>query len=110
MVIKNKTRKNIIAKNVTSATNWKDKTIGLIGTDTARALILYTHFGVHTLGMKYPIDVLVLNKHQKVVALKEKLNPNCIFLWNPLFSTVIELPLGAIKSSQTQIGDQLLLV
>ena len=110
MHIENTTRKKIIAKNATPATKWKDKTIGLIGTKTPHALILHTHFGIHTLGMKYPIDVLVLNKQQKVVAIKENLTPNSVFLWNPLYSTVIELPSGVIKSSETHKGDQLLLV
>ena len=110
MVIKNTTQGKVIAKDATPATNWKDKTIGLIGTKTPKALILSTHFGIHTLGMKYPIDVLVLNKQHRVVALKENLTPNSMFLWNPLYSTVIELPTGTIKSTKTHKGDQLLLV
>lgn len=108
MTIKNVTKNIILSENVQKAKNWKDKTIGLIGTKKPQSLLLRTHFGIHTFGMRYPIDVLILNSQNKVVALKENLKPNRMFLWNPHYDNVLELPKGTINKSKTQLGDHLL--
>lgn len=68
-------------------------------------MLLKTRFGIHTFGLKYPIDVLILNKQNYVVAMKEKLKTNRIFVWNIKYETVLELPYGVIKKSITRIGD-----
>lgn len=73
-----------------------EKTIGLIRTSEPSNLLLKTRFGIHTFGMKYSIDVIVLNKDNIVKALKENLQPNRIFVWNPLYEIVIELRPGTI--------------
>jgi len=70
-------------------------------------MLLKTHFGIHTFGMGYPIDVLVLDKKNNVAAMKKNVKPNRIFLWNPKFQTVIELPAGTIKKTKTQLQDKL---
>ena len=70
-------------------------------------MLLKTRFGIHTFGMKYTIDVLVLDKQNRVIALKENLKPNRIFLWNFNYETVLELPYGTIKETKSEIGDLL---
>jgi hypothetical protein len=72
-------------------------------------MLLKTHFGIHTFGMKYPIDILILDQQNCVVARKENLKPNTIFLWNPRYETVLELPAGTIKKTKTEIDDNILL-
>lgn len=90
---------------VVTADTWKKKTVGLIGSKTAYPLLLKTRFGIHTFGVLFPIDVLVLSKDGNVVALKEKLVPYRVFFWNPHHSIVIELPNGYIKEKKIKIGD-----
>ena len=75
----------------------KEKTVGLIGREKITPVIFETRFGIHTFGLKFPIDVLILDSQRKIVALKESLSPNRIFLWNPRYKIVLELPTGAIK-------------
>jgi len=70
-------------------------------------MLFRTRFGIHTIGMKYAIDVLILDKKNKVVAIKKNLEPNKIFLWNPAFNTVLELPAGTINKTKTEIKDLL---
>ena len=60
--------------------------------------------------MKYSIDVLILDKAGRVVALKENLKPFRIFLWNPLFDRVVELPAGTIKNEKIHINSSVKLV
>lgn len=79
------------------AANLKEKIQGLIGKDKPYALTINTRFGIHTFGLKFPIDVLILNNKNKVVSIKKKLKPNRIFLWNPMYKKVVELPAGTIE-------------
>ena len=91
----------IKAKNAKSLLN---KTKGLIGKKTIEPLYFETRFGIHTFGVREPIDIVILDKHNRIVTLKEYLKPNRIFLWNPLFKKVVELPKGTIKSKRLTLG------
>lgn len=93
----------MIAISVKLAENLKEKVIGLIGIDKPYALMIRTRFGIHTFGLKFPIDVLILNNENEVVSIKENLKPNKIFLWNPRYEKVIELPAGTIKEKGIKI-------
>jgi uncharacterized membrane protein (UPF0127 family) len=55
--------------------------------------------------MKFPIDVIFCDNHNKVVGLCVDIKPFCV---SPVFfkaSYAIELPTGSIAESKTQIGD-----
>jgi hypothetical protein len=86
-------------------TSYLGKMRGLIGHKHPKAIVLHTRFGIHTVGVLFPIDVLILSKHHSVVAKKENLKPNRLFFWNPLFDIVIELPAGSIVEKKINIGD-----
>jgi len=43
----------------------KCRTIGLIGHDNPEPIMFYTKFGIHTFGLKFPIDVLILDKNNE---------------------------------------------
>ena len=92
---------------VKTATNLKEKIQGLIGKDKPQALMIRTRFGLHTFGLKFPIDVAILNKDNKVVAIKKNLVPNKIFVWNPKYGKVIELPSGTIEKKKIKINDSI---
>jgi uncharacterized protein len=85
--------------------NMKEKIAGLIGKEKPSAIMLKTRFGIHTFGVKFPIDVLILNNSNKVMSVKENLKPNRIFLWNPKYKKVLELPGGMIKKKAIKISD-----
>lgn len=72
-----------------------------------KPILFHTRFGIHTFGMKYPIDVVILDKSLVVRKIKQNLLPNRFFFWNPLLDTVIELPQGTIKKKKIQIGMKL---
>lgn len=91
---------------VHKAKNWREKVQGLIGSDEPRNFLLKTHFGIHTIGLKFPIDVLILDKNSQVKVLKHSLRPNNMFLWNPKYDTVIELPTGEIKKHKIEVGEK----
>jgi uncharacterized membrane protein (UPF0127 family) len=62
--------------------------------------------GVHTVGMKFPIDVLFLDKKRKVVKIRAAM-PRwrmAACLWA---HSVLELPSGTAAATRTSRGDQL---
>lgn len=107
MKIFNTTTKKLISEEAQEAENIIEKVVGLIGANEPKTLIIRTRFGIHTFGVKFPIDCLILDKNKKVVSRKENLRPFSFYFWNPIYDLVIELPAGTISDSKTQIGDQI---
>lgn len=95
--------------SVKKAKNLREKISGLIGKKKPESLMIKTHFGIHTFGLKFPIDALILDKNNKVVALKKNLKPNRIFVWNPLYEKVLELPTGTIEKKGIQTHSEIYL-
>lgn len=85
--------------------SFKDKVTGLINSKNAFSVLFKTRFGVHTFGLRFPIDVLVLDRENKVVKMSINLKQNRFFMWHPKFDTVIELPQGQIKTNNIKLGD-----
>ncbi|MCL5733923.1 MAG: DUF192 domain-containing protein, partial [Patescibacteria group bacterium] len=80
---------------------------GLIGAEKAEPMLFKTRWGIHTFGVRFPIDVVIFGKNGLVVKIKAGLKPGKLFFWNPKFCDVLELPEGAIKKSGLKIGDVL---
>jgi len=97
----------VIKLSVKEVRNLKERIQGLIGRKRSLTLLIKTHFGIHTFGVKFPIDVLILNNENNVVSMREHLRPNRVFLWNPMYEKVIELPAGTIEKKQIKIHDPL---
>jgi uncharacterized membrane protein (UPF0127 family) len=61
---------------------------------------------VHTFFMKFPIDLVYLDKHRKVRKVRSAVPPwrlsACL-----MAHSVLELPAGTVKQSGTQAGDEL---
>jgi uncharacterized membrane protein (UPF0127 family) len=106
MIVKNNSSKKIISTNVIEAKNLKDKTLGLIPKSKNQGFFIKTRFGIHTFFMKFPIDILVLEKKGEVMKTKENLKPFRIFVWNPKYNHIVEVPSGRLKKSQTKVGDK----
>ncbi len=62
--------------------------------------------GVHTVGMKFPIDVLFLNKKRKVVKIRVAM-PRWRMALCLRAHSVLELPSGTAAATETKPGDQL---
>lgn len=86
-----------------------NKIKGLINSQSARPVLIRTRFGIHTFGLKFNIDILVLDNENAVVKLIEGIKPNRIFIWNPFFDKVIELSAGTIKKNKIKLGTQLVI-
>jgi uncharacterized protein len=65
--------------------------------------------GIHTLGLLFPLDLLYLDGHCRVIYLVEYLPSFRIAPLKTQAESVLELPTHTIYSSQTQPGDQLVI-
>ena|SRR3990167_3941299 len=83
------------------------KATGLIGKEKIYPIFFKTRFGIHTFGLRFPIEVLVLDENDMVVCLRKNLNTNRVFFWNPRFEKVIELPVGFIRKSGIRKGGKI---
>ncbi len=97
----------VISDRVAVAKTFREKLEGLLKSNKLDSLFMKTRWGVHTFGMKFPIDCLVLDGELTVKALRENMKPNCFFFWPPRYRNVLELPSGAIAGSGTRVGDKI---
>ena len=108
MNINNKTKNTVLAKDTVVAETLFKRAKGLLGTTDFRpgqAMIIKSCNSIHTFFMRFPIDVLFMDKDCKVLKAIPSLRP---FRLSPIYfkaDFVIELPVGTIESSQTATGD-----
>lgn len=105
----NKTRQIEIAARVGAADTSSTRRRGLLGRSglaDGEGLWIVPCESVHMFGMRFPIDVIYLDRHQRVRKLRPNLRPwrisACL-----LAHSVLELSTGSIERSGTRVGDQL---
>lgn len=104
----NQTRGTTVGESVELANMSLTRLWGLLGRrglEAGGGLWITPSSGVHTLGMRFSIDVVGLDKHMRVIKLWHALAPYRITTVSMKIRSVIELAAGQIRSSQTEIGD-----
>lgn len=102
----------LLAADLSVAATFLSRSRGLLGRKELPAgtgLLLTPCNGVHTLFMKFPIDVLFLDKDNRVIETREQLQPYRITRLFLSCSRVLELPAGALCASGTAPGDTILI-
>ena len=64
---------------------------------------------IHTVGMLFSFDVVMIDKDFRVVSVTEMVKPFRVVLPKLRAESVIELPAHTIFRSRTEVGDQLLI-
>ena len=108
----NQTRQSFLSLGVSPADTHMTRLRGLLGRMKLRSdegLWLVPCQGIHTIGLVFPIDVIYLDDNHRVIHLIEHLGPFRIAPIRRHSSSVLELPARTIYSSNTQIGDELLI-
>jgi uncharacterized membrane protein (UPF0127 family) len=82
--------------------------LGRKGLGSGEGLLLEPCSGIHTIGMAFPIDALFLDRQGSVVHLVHDMRP--LRLSRYVFSahSVLELPAGTLRETDTRVGDRLL--
>jgi uncharacterized protein len=100
-----------VASHVDVAVSRQARRRGLLGRTTLKtteALVLAPCAAIHTLFMRFAIDVVFVGGDGRVLRVVRDLPPWSMAI-APLAAAVIELPAGAIGSNRVAIGDQLYL-
>jgi uncharacterized protein len=108
--VTNITRGTTVGDSVELADTSLRRMFGLLGRrglDAGGGLWIKPSSGVHTFGMAFKIDVIGLDRDLKVIKLWRCLAPFRITSVSMKMKSVVELPCGAIKGAQVQVGDQL---
>jgi uncharacterized membrane protein (UPF0127 family) len=108
----NKTKETFLAFQVKVADSILGRLIGLLGKKSLRpdsGVWIVPANAIHTIGMLFSFDVVLIDKEFKVVGLREQVRPFSITRPNFHAESVIELPPHTIFKSRTALGDQLVI-
>ncbi len=108
----NHTRECFLSLGVTPADTTLARLKGLIGRlrlKVDEGLWVVPSCGVHTVGVLFPLDLIYLDGNHRVIHIVEHLPRFRIAPLSIEAASVLELPPHTIFSSQTQVGDQMLI-
>ena len=108
MRIMNRTRGTLLGTNVRLADTWWQRLRGFLLRPEPRSGegILFTPCdAIHTLGMRFDLDVIFLDPRGDIVGVKEKLPPGKIPGRVAGARYVLELPAGTIRATGSTVGD-----
>jgi uncharacterized protein len=108
----NHTRQAYLAIQLSIAETHWSRFLGLMGTGTedflpGQGLWIAPSRGVHTLGMRFSIDVAYLDSNHVVVHIESGLRPWRVAPIRLNADSVLELPESTLASTGTRIGDQI---
>ncbi len=111
----NRTRGTCLAENVRIARTHWSRLRGLVGTDRSafrpgQALWIVPCRGVHTLAMRFPLDLIYLDQFNTVISLQQDIQAWRFAAIHLRASSVLELPTGTIRESGTAMGDKIEIV
>jgi uncharacterized membrane protein (UPF0127 family) len=107
--VSNLTRHTVLATAMELADSGSRRNKGLLGRQglaPGEGLWIVPCEAVHTFGMKFPIDLVYLDRGKRVKKLRNSVPPWRLSACLSAHS-VIELPAGTIRNTQTEPGDAL---
>jgi len=110
MRIINQNRGKSLAIDGRSANTFWLRLRGLLGRKSlpeGEGLILVGEKSIHTLFMRFPIDVLYIDKDYRVIRVDENMVPFRLGPFVTQSAYVLEVPVGTIVATDTRVGDQL---
>ena len=109
ILVRNCTRESVVAESTDLANTSARRRKGLLGRDAlhpGEGLWIVPCEAIHTFFMRFPIDVVYLDRKKRVKKLRSNVIPCRLSACFGAHS-VLELPVGAIVQSGTKRGDQL---
>jgi len=110
--VQNKTRDVCLASEVEKPRSVFGRMKGLIGRSSEAfpprmALWIEPSMGIHTFGMRFPIDVAYLNSRSQVLRVYHRLAPFRVAALMIRAKSILELPAGTLEKTHTDVGDVL---
>lgn len=110
LCISNPVRESVLGDRIGIADTTLTRFVGLMGRGSlapGHGLLIRPSNGVHTLWMRFSIDVLLLDREHRVLSAYRNLRPFRVTAINWKAAGALELPSGTIAATNTQPGDQL---
>lgn len=104
----NYTNDRELVTNLAVADSLPRRMVGLLGRKSLacdEGMWIKSCNGIHTFGMKFPIDVIFLSKEHTVVGVRKNVVPNRLTPFFLSAASVVELPAGKIEETATKVGD-----
>ncbi len=104
----NKSRDSVLGCRIELAESWWRRARGFVACAEPRpgeGLLLSPCRGVHMRGMRFPLDIVLLDRRGRVLAARQDVPPGPQVVWRWGACHVLELPAGTIRASGTQLHD-----
>lgn len=101
---------NVIVEKGRVAGNLWNRLMGLMGRKNLPAgdgLLITRSTSIHTCFMRIPIDVLFVNRYDRIVDIEENMPAWRARIGHGGARYVIEVPAGTVARTNTKVGDQL---
>jgi len=111
ILVRNQTRNTVLADSAEVADTSAKRRTGLLKHDRlerGHGLWIVPCESVHSFFMKFPIDLVYLDREQKVRKVRHHMAPWRMSVCLSAHS-ILELPAGVVEATGTQAGDQLLI-
>lgn len=108
--IANTVRGSLVCDRARIADTFLTRLVGLLGKECLRqgeGLLIIPSSGVHTWGMAFPIDIVALDENYRITKTCPDTGPWRIGGLGLSTRSILELPAGQIRRSQTVVGDVL---
>jgi uncharacterized protein len=108
--ITNETRGSVVAERCRVASSLGERTVGLLATPEVlpgEGLLIERAQSIHMFFMRYPIDVIFVDRAGVVTRTVAALKPWRVIWWARGARDCLELRVGTLEASGTARGDQL---
>jgi len=110
MIVRDVNRNTILAAGCDTADTFRTRLAGLMGRKSLEdgcGVLITPSNSIHMFFMRFPIDVLFLDRDNVVVHIIEGIKPWRVSKIISKAYSVLELPYGSVRSSSTETGDRL---
>jgi uncharacterized membrane protein (UPF0127 family) len=108
--LKNRATGDVIAGSVVHPKGWYRRTLGLLSRTSLgqdEGLWLDRCWGIHTVGMKFPIDVLFLDEELRILSIRPNVRAGRLAVSQTDAHHVIELSAGTCERLDLLRGDRM---
>jgi uncharacterized membrane protein (UPF0127 family) len=110
VIVRNPNRSSVLGEAIQVADTAVRKVKGLLGRECleeGEGLLFKKCASLHTFFMRFPIDVIFMDRAGKVLRVRRDVRPYKLVAAPLRAYYALELPAGAVERSQTKVGDVL---
>jgi hypothetical protein len=100
----------VLGQTVQLADGWWRRAVGLLGQaelPEGSGLLLVPCASIHTLGMRFPVDVAFLDGRGRIVETRADMPPGHFAIGGKDVHATLELPVGTLAATDSRDGDTL---